>query len=126
MEPCAYNGMCELQVLDENYNETKKLTGDKRIDPRQAHGSIYGMVAATQGYQRPIGEWNFEEVTINGSTIKVELNGTVIVEADVSKIDMATVLAKKAHPGKDRPNGFFGFAGHNDPVAFKEIAIKKL
>ncbi len=122
----AYLGMCELQVLDENYNEVKKLAPDKRIDPRQAHGSVYGMIAATQGYQRPVGEWNFQEVTVKGPTIRVELNGTVILEGDVSKIDMAGVLAKKAHPGKDRPNGFFGFAGHNDPVAFKEIAIKKL
>ena len=31
----AYVGMCELQVLDDNY---EKATGDK-IDPRQAHGS---------------------------------------------------------------------------------------
>ena len=28
--------------------------------------------------------------------------------------------------GKDRTKGHFGFAGHNDPVAFRNIAIKKL
>ncbi len=28
------------------------------------------------GYLRPVGEWNFEEVTVTGSRIKVELNGT--------------------------------------------------
>ncbi|NBV79915.1 MAG: DUF1080 domain-containing protein, partial [Verrucomicrobia bacterium] len=106
----AYVGMCECQVLDDNY---------KGIDPRQAHGSAYGMVAAQRGYQRPIGEWNFEEVTVKGSTIKVELNGFVILDADLSKVDMATVMAKSAHPGKDRKNGFFGFAGHSDPVGFR-------
>ena len=35
-------------------------------------------------------------------------------------------MAKKAHPGKDRPRGFFGFAGHNDPVEFKQVSIKEL
>lgn len=117
----AYDGMTEIQVLDDNY---EKATG-QQIDPRQAHGSVYGMVAAARGYQRPIGEWNFEQVTVKGATIKVELNGTVILDADVSKVDMANVMAHSAHPGKDRTSGFFGFAGHNDPVAFRNILIKK-
>ena len=117
----AYAGMCELQVLDDNYEKVRDS-----IDPRQAHGSAYGMVAAHRGYQHPIGEWNFQQVTVKGSTIVVELNGTVILDTDLSKVDMATVMAKSAHPGKDRTSGFFGFAGHNDPVMFRNIRIKKL
>ena len=116
----AYVGMCELQVLDDNY---EKVRGP--IDPRQAHGSAYGMVAAARGYQHPINEWNFEEVTIKGSTIKVELNGTIILDTDLSKVDMETVMGHHAHPGKDRTTGFFGFAGHSDPVAFRNVLIKK-
>ena len=118
----AYLGMCELQVLDENYEQATK----SRIDPRQAHGSAYGMAAAQRGYQRPIGEWNFEEVTVKGSRIKVELNGTVILDTDLSTIDPATFMAKSPHPGRDRKSGHFGFAGHNDPVAFRNVQIKKL
>ena len=64
----AYVGMCELQVLDENY---EKVTNSK-LDPRQVHGSAYGMAAAQLGYQRTVGEWNFQEVTVKGSKIKVE------------------------------------------------------
>jgi len=116
----AYAGMCELQVLDDNY---EKATGDK-IDPRQAHGSAYGMVAAHRGYQHPVGEWNYEEVTVRGSTIKVELNGVEILDADLSKV--TDYMGSSAHPGKDRKSGFFGFAGHNDPVGFRNIAIKEL
>jgi len=116
----AYLGMCEIQVLDDNY---EKATGQK-IDPRQAHGSAYGMVAAARGYQRPIGEWNYEEVTVKGSTIKVELNGTVILDTDLSKV--TEYMGNSKHPGKDRTSGHFGFAGHNDPVMFRNISIKKL
>ena len=116
----AYDGMCELQVLDDNY---EKATGQK-IDARQAHGSAYGMFAAARGYQRPIGEWNFEEVTIKGPKIKVELNGTVILDCDLSTVK--EIMANSAHPGKDRTKGSFGFAGHNDPVAFRNIQIKPL
>jgi hypothetical protein len=116
----AYVGMCELQVLDDNY---EKATGEQ-IDPRQAHGSAYGMVAAARGYQHPIGEWNFEEVTVKGPTIKVELNGTLILDCDLSKVK--EYMHNGAHPGKDRTKGAFGFAGHNDPVAFRNIRIKPL
>jgi len=116
----AYGGMCEIQVLDDNY---EKATGDK-IDPRQAHGSAYGMVAAKRGYQHPIGDWNYQEVTVKGSTIKVELNGTVILDCDLSKV--TDYMGGHAHPGKDRKAGSFGFAGHNDPVMFRSIAIKRL
>ncbi len=117
----AYEGMCELQVLDDNY---EKVRG--KIDPRQAHGSAYGMVAAKRGAQKPIGEWNFQEVTIKGATIKVVLNGTVILDCDLSKVDMETVMAKSPHPGATRTSGHFGFAGHNDAVEFRNILIKKL
>lgn len=116
----AYTGMCELQVLDDNY---EKATGEK-LDPRQVHGSAYGMVAAARGYQHPIGEWNFEEVTVSGSRIKVELNGTVILDCDLATVK--EFMGNSAHPGKDRPKGHFGFAGHNDPVAFRNIQIKRL
>jgi hypothetical protein len=86
--------MCELQVLDDNYDKVKG-----KLDPRQVHGSAYGMVGAQRGFQRPIGEWNFQEVTVVGSTIKVELNGFIILEADLSKVDMATVMAQVPAPG---------------------------
>ena len=88
----AYVGMCEIQVLDDTAKQYAKL------DPRQYNGSVYGMVPAQRGYLRPVGEWNFEEVTVKGPKIQVELNGTVIVDADVSKID--TYMANSPHPGK--------------------------
>src|SRR5205085_3872695 len=101
----AYDGMCELQVLDDNYEIATK----SKIDPRQAHGSAYGMVAAQRGFQRSIGEWNFEEVTVTGSKIKVELNGNVILDTDLSKV--TEYMSNSKHPGKDRLSGHFGFAG---------------
>jgi Domain of Unknown Function (DUF1080) len=114
----AYVGMCELQVLDDGAPQYATL------DPRQAHGSAYGMVAAHRGYLRPVGEWNYQEVTLKGSTIKVELNGTVILDCDLAPV--SEFLANHAHPGKNRLSGGFGFAGHRDPVMFRHISIKRL
>jgi len=114
----AYAGMCELQVLDNDAAQYREL------DPRQYHGSIYGMVPAHRGYLRPIGQWNFQEVTVQGHRIRVELNGTVIVDADVSEV--TDYLGDNPHPGKNRLSGHFGFAGHNDPVAFRSVRLKTL
>ena len=118
-EDTAYHGMCELQVLD---NEHEKFAG--KLDSRQYHGSAYGMAAAHQGYLRPAGEWNFQEVTVAGSTIKVELNGTLILDCDLATT--TEYLNEKPHPGKDRVEGHFGFAGHGDPVEFRNLCIKTL
>jgi hypothetical protein len=113
----AYAGMCELQVLD-----SPGYPG--QLDPRQVHGSAYGMVAAHEGYLRPVGEWNYQEVTVQGSKIKVELNGTVILDTDLSEVK--EFMGDHPHPGLKLPKGYFGFAGHSDPVEFRNIQIKPL
>jgi len=114
----AYSGMTELQVLDNTADQYKNL------DPRQYHGSSYGMVPSKRGFQRPVGEWNTQLVTVKGSTIKVILNGFPILDADLSKV--TEFMANSPHPGKDLKEGFFGFAGHGDPVEFRALAIKPL
>lgn len=116
----AYVGMCELQILDNSAEKYAKL------DDRQFHGSAYGMAAAHRGYQRPVGEWNYQEVTVKGNSIKVELNGTVILDADLGGLDPAEFHGGKKHPGLANKEGFFGFAGHGNAVHFRNVAIKKL
>lgn len=82
------------------------------------------MVAAERGYLREAGQWNFQEVIVKGSTIKVVLNGNVILNADLSKV--TEFMANSPHSGKDRKSGHFGFAGHSDPVEFRNVKIKTL
>ncbi len=118
----AYNGFAECQVLDDNYEAAK----GQKIDPRQAHGSAYGMVAAARGYQRPIGQWNFQEVTLVGKRLKVELNGTVILDTDLGKVDPASFMDGKRHPGLELTSGHIGFAGHSDPVEFRAVRVREL
>jgi hypothetical protein len=114
----SVDAMCEVQILDDDAPQYKKLDG------RQYCGAVYGMIAPKRGYLKPTGEWNFMEVTVRGHTIVVELNGTRIVDGDVSKV--TEFMGNKQHTGKDRLSGHFGFCGHNDPVAFRNIQIKPL
>ena len=114
----AYTGECECQILDDDAPVYKTL------DPRQYCASAYGMTAVNRGYLRPQGQWNFIEVTAVGSKLTMELNGTRVTETDLAKVK--EYMHDSAHPGKLLTHGHFGFFGHDDPVAFRNVQIKTL
>lgn len=114
----AYDGM-ELQILDDTAPVYKDL------HEYQYCGSLYGLAPAKRGYLRPVGEWNFEEVTVNGDNLIVELNGFEILNVDIAKVREKPVDGK-SHPGAARTEGHFGFCGHTDPVEFRNIRLKEL
>ncbi len=115
----AYAGM-ELQILD---NTAKKYAS---LKPYQYHGSVYGVIAAARGSLKPVGEWNSQVVIARGSRVSVVLNGTPIVDADLSRAAVPETLDKRAHPGLLRPSGHIGFLGHGSRVEFRELRIKEL
>lgn len=115
----AYQGM-EIQILD---HDAPRYRG--RLRPAQYHGSIYDVVPAKTGFLKPTGEWNAEEITANGRRITVNLNGHVIVDADLDSITDPAVLKK--HPGLARTSGHVGFLGHGPArVWFRNVRIKEL
>lgn len=113
----AYAGM-EIQVLDNEHKDYEKL------QPWQYHGSVYGIFPAKRGYQNDADQWNTEEIIADGRTIKVTLNGTVILEENLNTVtDPQTILS---HPGMLRDTGHIGFLGHGSHVEYKNIRIKEL
>ena len=123
-DDAAYNGM-EIQILDNSAEQYKTL------QPYQYHGSIYGVVPAKRNaekndYQKPLGEWNYQEISAKGSKIKVVLNGETIVDADIAEFKTNPTVDGKEHPGLHREKGFIGFLGHGDPIEFRNIRIKPL
>jgi hypothetical protein len=115
----AYVGM-EIQILDD---ASPKYNG---LKPYQFHGSIYGVVPAKQGYLKPVGEWNSEEVIADGRHITVKLNGTTIVDADIDKAATPATMDGRDHPGLKNEKGHIGFCGHGDYLEFRNIRIKRL
>jgi hypothetical protein len=106
----AYSGM-ELQILDNSHPRYAKLKD------YQFHGSLYTLQAAKRGHLKPVGEWNHEKVTV-----KVELNGVVILDANLDELNKQ----KPKHKGAKRRSGHICFCGHGAPVKFKNITIKEL
>jgi hypothetical protein len=110
----------ELQILDDSAEKYKTL------QPYQYHGSVYGIVSAKRGSLKPVGEWNSQEVTVQGRHIKVVVNGQTIVDADLDEATKNGTLDKQAHPGLMRKTGHIGFLGHGDRVDFRHLQIKEL
>ena len=122
----AYVGM-EIQVLDDSGSQYANLL------PGQYHGSIYRVVAAKRGFQKPVGEWNAEEIRAQGRRITVILNGATIVDANLDDVKDEAVLAK--HRDMSKPEGSRGIAntrghigllGHGTRVEFRNLRIKEL
>jgi hypothetical protein len=112
----------EIQVIDnDGYNAAHPKAPLKDF---QYHGSIYHCVGAKAGYLRPVGQWNFEEITVKDQRITVTVNGFKILDAELAKIDRSKMT--KPPGGLDRLTGHIGFAGHNDPVAFRNVRVKRL
>jgi hypothetical protein len=114
----AYEGM-ETQILDDGHPKYRNL------HEYQVHGSLYGLAPAIRGYLRPIGEWNYEEVTIDGDNLTVNVNGFEVLNTNIAEARKSP-MDGKPHPGASRTDGHFGLLGHQDPVAFRNIRIKRL
>ena len=114
----------EFQVIDsDGYNEKQAADGKPGLEPYQYHGSLYHCVAAKHGYLRPVGEWNFQEIDVDGQKIRVTLNGTTILDVDIDTFDRSQIASPPK--GLDRRSGFIGFAGHHDPVQFRSFKVKR-
>jgi hypothetical protein len=113
----------ELQVLEDGYY----ADGDPiKLKDYQHHGSIYGVVPAKTGHLKPAGQWNDQEIVCNGRQIKVTLNGTVIVDAN---LDEVTPLDGKEHPGLTYKEGHIGLHAHGNygaEVFFRNLRLKEL
>jgi hypothetical protein len=110
----------ELQILDDRAEKYKDLK------PYQYHGSVYGIQPAKKEFLKPTGEWNSQEVTVQGRKIKVVLNGETIVDCDLDEVTKNGTMDGAEHPGLKRAAGHIGFLGHGDRVVFRNIRVKVL
>ena len=106
----------ELQILDNSHPKYAKLKA------AQYHGSLYKLQAAKRGFLKPVGQWNHQKVTVDGPKVVVELNGTVILDANLDELE----AKNPQHNGVKRRKGHICFCGHGSPVQFKNVTIQEL
>ncbi|MDD3189410.1 MAG: DUF1080 domain-containing protein, partial [Fermentimonas sp.] len=115
----AYVGM-ELQILDNDAPIYENL------EVYQYHGSVYGVIPAKRGALKPLGEWNYQEVIVDGENIKITLNGTTILEGNIRDASKNGTMDGRDHPGLLNKTGHIGFLGHGSHVKFRNIRIREL
>jgi 3-keto-disaccharide hydrolase len=121
----AYAGM-EIQILDDEWHKANY----KGLRNVQLTGSIYDVVPPSKDANKPIGEWNKYRITAKGPHITVELNGVVVVDANLEDHkDRAKGPASaltRSHPGLLRKSGHLGLQSHDGRVEFRHIFVKQL
>jgi len=119
----SYEGM-ELQILDNR--EAVKKPRRRPLQPYQMHGSLYGIYPAKTGFLKPAGQWNEQEVHLEGRRLRVTLNGTVILDVNLDEAYAADRGDGRDRPGHRNETGRIGFLGHRDRVWFRNIRIREL
>ncbi len=81
--------------------------------------AAYDAEAPTRRASKPAGEWNRYRITVQGSRIRVELNGTQVLDWESEPRGKVRELA---------PRGYIGLQNHDDrsPVYFRNIYVKEL
>jgi hypothetical protein len=109
----------EIQLLDDSDPKYADL------HDYQVHGSLYGLAPADRGYLRPDGEWNWQEIALDGDKLTVIVNGFEVLNTNVAEVSKKPMDGKE-HPGANRKSGHLALCGHNDPVAIRNIRVKRL
>jgi hypothetical protein len=128
----AYEGMCEVQVLDHD----APIYADLR--EYQVHGSAYGIIPAKRIKHKPLGEWSTEEIRVKGDRVTVTVNGEVILDGNLREACKGHNVAPdgsnhnpyttdhRNHPGMFNKKGHIGFLGHGAGLKYRNVRIKEL
>jgi 3-keto-disaccharide hydrolase len=101
---------------------------DNSDDDYHCTGVLYSLTKAAARPQKPPGEWNTMEITLDGSRTIVTLNGVLVT--DYTEGQHVPPKKKKWEPDRGRrpDEGYIGLQNHSDEgiVYFREVAVKKL
>ncbi|UKI18296.1 MAG: DUF1080 domain-containing protein [Bacteroidales bacterium] len=85
-----------------------------------------------------LGQWNTEEIRVQGDRIKVTVNGEVIVDGNIRTACKGHNVAPDGsnhnpytvdhlnHPGLFNKTGYIGFLGHGEGLKLRNVRIKEL
>ena len=128
----AYDAMCEVQILDHDDPVYANLRA------YQVHGSVYGVIPAKRIVHKPLGEWEYEEIKVEGDHITVTVNGEVIVDGNIREACQGHNVDPDGgernpytvdhlnHPGMFNEKGHISFCGHGRGLQFRNVRILPL
>ena len=113
----------EYQVLDDDNH------GDGGNEKTSA-AALYGLYKAADKTLKPVGEWNTAKIVLQGPKVEHWLNGTKVVDADLSSDDWKQRVENSKFKtwekfGRNK-SGHICFQDHGDKVWFRNIKVRKL
>jgi hypothetical protein len=118
-----YSHAPEIQILDNQRHSDNKLS-------TRLSGSLYDMIASPVDSQRVAGQWNQVRILLKSQALKVWQNNVLTVDIEVASDAWKTLVNNskfKSWKGfGTNLSGHIGLQDHDDPVAFKNIKIRRL
>lgn len=122
-------GGFEIQLLDDAGYAKKR---GHALAPKNSNGAFYDAQPPSATPGNPAGEWNTMKLTCKGPSIRVEINGTETVDANIDDWTAANrnpdgSRNKFKTALKDLPrSGRIGFQNHGQVVWIKDVKIREL
>ncbi len=113
----------EMQILDNQGHADAEI-------PTHRAGDLYDLLSVSKETVKSYGEWNHAEIICNDSLLTFKLNGETVVQTSLWDEEWQNLIAESKFRemtgfGIFR-KGHIGLQDHGDPVAFRNIKIKKL
>lgn len=113
----------EMQILD----DARHVDGKDRLT---SAGACYALYAAPEGVVKPAGQWNTARIVAVGPKMTYFLNGTKVVEFDMTSDDYKARVAKskfaKMPNYGTRTKGHIALQDHGDVIKFRNIKVRTL
>lgn len=98
--------------------------------PITSAASNYAVHPPARDVTRPVGEWNSARLVVRGARVEHWMNGEKLLDYELGSPDwhermMASKFASIPRYGRE-PRGHIAIQDHGDPVAFRNVRIRRL
>jgi serine/threonine protein kinase len=120
--------MSEVWKAAPEYQIVDDLTHRDGQTPNTSAGSLFSLIAPANKTLRPPGEFNSARIIARGSHVEHWLNGTKILETDLSRPDLQRVARQRFEKTEwgTAPRGHIVLQHLGSEVSFRNIRVRRL